>query len=176
MMTRLELQAVVAIILVAGLIIIAKLIDHHGFARGVTDRTAYYEPILRKAAEAKIAADARADAADRRSLTITAQVENDHAGIEASLVARAGVAESRIADLLRRRAPATPHCGVPVPAVPGSPAVSPGAAAGDPRDGRLAERVSGVGRQCEHDANALAAWQEWYDRQRASLTNSAPGP
>jgi hypothetical protein len=167
--SKFEFQVVVAIILIGALIIGAKLIEHHGFNRGAEDRTAFYEPILRKAAEDKIAADQRADAADRRSIAITAQVENDHAGVEESLTARARIAESRIAELLRQRAGTPAHCSVQVPGVSASPVDSAGAPAGDSRDGRLAERVSGVGRQCEHDANELATWQDWYDRQSASL-------
>lgn len=159
-----------AVVAVVVLVCMMFVVRHGGYLAGSADRTAYYEPILRQAAEDKIAADQRADAADRRSLEITAKVETDHAEIEQSLTARSVVAESRIADLLRQHAAAAPHCGVQVPAVPSSAAVGTGAAPGDPRDGRLAERVSGVGRQCEHDANELGAWQQWYERQRASLS------
>jgi hypothetical protein len=174
MINKLEWQVIGAIVLVSLLVIVAKLIEHRGFVRGVADRVNYYEPILREAADAKIVADERADAADKRSIEITAKVENDHAGIEASLTARAGVAESRIAELLRQHAGAAARCGGQVPPVPGGASNSTGPPASDPRDGRLAERVSGVGRQCEHDANELGAWQQWYQQQRAALTSEAP--
>lgn len=145
-------------------------IGHHvGYGRGVEDKVAYYEPILRKAADAKIEADKRASAAESRAIKITTQVEQDHADLEKTLSDRAVAAEQRIVDLLRQRTATAANGSVKVPVLPGSPSERPPPTGSDQRDQRFAASVSDVARRCEHDASELAEWQRWYDEQRSSL-------
>lgn len=157
------------------LIASAVMIEHFGYNRGVAERDAYYAPILRRAAQAKIAADQRAADAEERSVEINTNLEAEHANAEQILRARATDAESRISDLLRQHAAYIARRYQPVPTIPLAPVGGPGQATGPERDDRLAESVSTVGGACEHDADALARWQEWYSRQRSSLNQPTKG-
>lgn len=151
------------------LLVATALIERHGYNRGVLERNAYYEPILRQAAEAKISADQRASAAEKRADTINNNLETEHEQAEQALLERATSAESRIASLLRQHSATAPHCGEQVPPVPGAPARGDGQGPGVNGDDRLAGGVSTVGKHCEHDADSLTRWQEWYSQQRESL-------
>lgn len=153
--------------------VVVFLIYRHAYNRGVEDKVAYYEPILRQAADDKIAADERATAAEQRSVKITEQVEQSHAEMEKSLTDRALSAEQRIADLLRERAAPPSNRRLEVSTLPGGAPQRADPAPSDERDQRFAASVSSVARQCEHDASELAEWQKWYDRQRSSLTQLA---
>lgn len=159
---------------VAGVVImVAYAIGHHyGYAHGSEDKVAYYEPILREAADAKIAADGRATAAQLRAVKITSDVEQAHADIYKTLSDRATVAEQRIAVLLRQRTSPPANSRVEVSGVPAGAPERASPAPSDERDDRFAASVSSVGEQCEHDARELAEWQQWYERQRASLLTS----
>lgn len=167
---KFDIEAAILILIALVLIVLGVVIDRHGYNRGVSARDAYYQPILLKAAQDKAAADQKAQAADQRAQQINTDLEDEHAKDHQALVVRVADAESRIADLLHERAANTPHCSSPVPAIPPAPAARTGPAPGDERDNRLAASVSTVGGKCEHDADGLAEWQEWYSRQRKTLT------
>ena len=164
-----DVEMIAGLVIVVLFIVLAFLIEHHGYSKGVAARNAYYEPILLQAAQDKAKADLKAQKADERAAQINTDLESEHAQDQQALEARAAAAESRIADLLHQRAQAAPHCDSTVPAVPPAPAARTGPAPGDERDYELAGSVSEVGKQCEHDADALAEWQQWYSRQRQSL-------
>jgi hypothetical protein len=152
-------------------------IYHGGYVAGQAERTAHYEPILVQAARDKEDADRRADKAEQAAKDINAKLETDHAQHQKELVDRAAGADARIAQLLRQRAAASATlCHQPLSTVPGGWTVIVGPSAGDASDNRLASRVSGVGKQCEHDAAEVAEWHTWYSRQRAAYTEALKVP
>lgn len=165
-----EVGAIVALIMIG-----ANLSYHRGFASGATDRIAYYEPLLRAASEAKRRADERADEAEHRARAISMQSEKDHAEFVVELDRRVVATGQHLADIMRQRAAAeraARRCQVStVAGAAGEPAAS---AAGDERDRRFADRVSGVGGRCEHDAAQVAEFQRWYAEQRANAAALSP--
>ena len=164
---RLIYQIVAAVI---AIVLWSSVLYHRGYRNGETDRIAYYEPILRKAAEDTISANQRAALADRRADQINDDLETEHAQAQQALLDRATAAESRISSLLRQqRSNSSVRCEQVSP-VPGPSGVGTGTSQIDPRDDRLAVSLAAVGSACEHDADALARWQEWYSRQRQALT------
>jgi hypothetical protein len=178
MLTKIELIGCVI-----GLAVVAALIGwgittvhHRGYVAGQNEREAYYAPLLKAAHDAKDAADARADRAEKAAGEINAQSEKDHALFAQTLRDRVDTANARMAAVMRERSAAdraARRCQVP--AVAGSADQPAGAAASDERDRRFSNSVSDVGRRCEHDAMEVAEFQAWYARQRANAAQvSAP--
>lgn len=152
----------------------ATAIHHRGFLAGQAEREAYYAPLLQAARDAKDAADARAFAAEEAALKINSDSEKDHALLAQALADRAADADRRIDAVLRERRAAlaaAAHCES-VPAIPAAADESTGSAASLDRDRRFSDRISDVGRRCEHDAAEVAEFQRWYEQQRAAAAVS----
>lgn len=167
-----SLVALLAVL--AALVVGGVAIHHQGYRAGQAEREAYYAPLMRAAELAKLQLDQRVRAADLAAKQITQDVETRHVQAEADLANRARRAESSIAELLRQHAPACTgreH----LPTVPNSATRVTDAARESERAERLASSVRSVGQGCEADAERLARWQEWYQRQRAALS-SVPTP
>lgn len=159
----LRLAGLAAIALI--LAIVAGWLYHRGYIAGEAHQEAHYAPILKAADEAASAAQARARASDAASLTISADLEAKHADREKELAGRADMARAAMLGSLRALAAARGRCTVP--AVPASRSLTAGTPASPDRDQRFAARLAGVGGKCEHDAAELAAWHDWYARNKA---------
>jgi hypothetical protein len=154
-----------AILVAAGLILLGALYayGHMRYESGRQNRIDYYEPILKAANDAKIAADTRARDAEHAAQTITEDVNH--------------VAETKLADLAAERDAAL--AGVrdaqdrarrrqSVPALPGGTGASPRPAEVARCD--LADQIAlDAAANGQHDALELAAWLDWYARQAAAF-------
>jgi hypothetical protein len=161
---------IAALIVLLGLIGGGVYVHHHGYIAGQNERTAHYAALMQAANDAKDKANERVDRQDKAARTITEQSEKDHALLTQTLLDRTSTADARIAALLRQRAASDAgarRCTVPT--VPNTAGESAGTPASDPRNERLAGSVSRVGGQCEHDADELAEFQQWYARQKAAI-------
>lgn len=155
----------VGVLLLAGL---AWWLHHDGYVSGQAERTAYYRPLLAAANDAKLAADLKTADIEAASLKLTAEMQRDHEAQLKVLSDRESAAAARIADLLRSAAH-RPAGSCPVSEAARPAGVPDGAAASDARDRQFSVSLANVGGQCEHDAAALAGWQDYYRHQQTLI-------
>jgi hypothetical protein len=141
-------------------------IHHRGYVSGQAERTSYYELLLDAARTAQAQANERSRQLERSAAEISQLVETEHATREQQHASELAAASTRISSLVRELATRGAGCGG-MPAAPGSAAGATGATAGSTRASAAAGRFVATGSACEHDADSLAAWQEWYAKQQA---------
>lgn len=170
-----QVRLVVSVISLLGLIGLFIYADHRGYVRGAAERNAYYEQQLAAALLDKQAADTRSADIEKHALAAAINTENTHAAEVETLNNRAAVASERISVLLRQLH-ARNSCGgsqqLPAPAGPAG--ATAGAGSGDELDDRFSERLAGVGRACEHDADELTRFAAFYEQLRATFNQGSP--
>jgi hypothetical protein len=151
-----------AVLLLGGL----WYLHHHGYRAGQAERTAHYQPILKKIDEERIAASARVKALESAGEALSKETEQRHAETEKALRARAAAADERIARLVRR---ISRGHDCPVPEAPRDPAEPSGAAPIPDGLGGVGIALRALAERAVRDAERLAACQDFLRAERNLL-------
>jgi hypothetical protein len=164
-----SITTIVAVIIILLTLSGAGIYAHHrGYTAGQAQRDSYYAIMIRSATLAQQAAEARAGKLQADSEDITTNIEKQHEQVETTLAAQASTAQSRIADLLRQRAPACAAAHSAMPSIPASPSGTAASPPGEQRTERLAADLTELAKRCESDAIKLNQFQEWYRAEQTA--------
>jgi hypothetical protein len=139
-----------------------------GYKAGEASREAYWKPRFDAAEHARIAADARAEAQEAISRTISRDSDIRYARLVSDLNTRFVDADRSIRALSVRIASLATSSGQ-VPTVPGAARSSDAASEIDRRAAEAGGSIASIGAGCEADAVQLAELQRWIEGQQAAL-------
>jgi hypothetical protein len=139
-----------------------------GYKAGEASREAYWKPRFDAAEQARIAADARAEAQEAISRTISRDSDIRYARLVSDLNTRFVDADRSIRTLSVRIA-SLATSGGQVSTVPSTARSSDAASERDRRAAEAGGSIAAIGAGCEADAVQLAELQRWIEGQRAAL-------
>jgi hypothetical protein len=139
-----------------------------GYKAGEASREAYWKPRFDAAEQARIAADARAEAQEAISRTISRDSDIRYARLVSDLNTRFVDADRSIRTLSVRIATLAARGGE-VSTVPGAAGSLDAAAEIERRAAEAGGSIAEIGAGCEADAAQLAEIQRWIEGQRSAL-------